>query len=385
MDTVPERVKPRTREVARWLSPLAVVVVVGAIYFPLTTRFLQGQGDFANHIERAENLTRGVLDVPHILFHTLVAAGIVGGADARDAALVVTLSLQIAASLAVLWYLRVYTTAGPIVATVLAILVLAAGPVTTPADRGLFMLGYFLPNAIHNPTVIAGKVFIPFLLAIGTSAIGWTTRPWIRGSMAAPMVVLAGLAKPHYVSCVTAAAAAASAVRALNGGDVRWRLLGIGLGVPSAAVLGWAQFGTIEFAGGGTAILAPLAVLGRYVPVDLASMLQRLASDIAFPLSVAVLWPATVVRFPPLMLGWAAYGVGLGQALLLAESGSRMFDGNFLWSGHMATFGLMTASAACLAEESSGGRFGCRSVVAWTILLVHVAFWSWWAVHRLNS
>jgi hypothetical protein len=166
---------------------------------------------------------------------------------------------------------------------------------------------------------------------------------------------------------------------------VRWRLLGLGLLAPSAAVLAWAQFGTIEFAGGGTAMLAPFAVLGRYVPVDPVSVAQRLASDIAFPLSVAMLWPTTAFRFPALMLGWAAYAAALGQAYLLAESGARMYDGNFIWSGQMATFGLMTASMAFLAQSTAEQRAGWRSLAAWAVLLVQALYWSRWVIVRVGG
>ena len=374
------------RAAVRWLPVLAIVATVGAIYYPITARHLQGQGDFENHIRRAERLTQGIIDVPHIFFHSLVAAGILGGAEPRDAALAVTVSLQVAASLAVFWFVRSYTPAGPVVAAILAILALAVGPILPPGtDQSLFMLGYFLPNAIHNPTVIAAKPFIPLLLAVGTTAVGWTAEPRIRIWGAAPIVVLAGLAKPHYVSCITAAAAAAAVLRTLRGGRVRWRLLGLGLLAPSTAVLAWAQFGTIEFAGGGTAMLAPFAVLGRYVPVDPVSVAQRLASDIAFPLSVAMLWPTTAFRFPALMLGWAAYAAALGQAYLLAESGARMYDGNFIWSGQMATFGLMTASMAFLAQSTAENRAGWRSLAAWAVLLVQALYWSRWVIVRVGG
>ena len=126
----------------------------------------------------------------------------------------------------------------------------------------------------------------------------------------------------------------------------------------SVAVLIWTVIGTTALAGGGTAVLAPLVVLrsaGDGVSVDVVSIAIRACSDLAFPLAVLVLWPAAR-RFPVLVFAWAAYGIGLGQGLLLAESGDRLHDGNFLWSPRLATFGVMAASARGVKVRGPPGQ-----------------------------
>jgi hypothetical protein len=105
-------------------------------------------------------------------------------------------------------------------------------------------------------------------------------------------------------------------------------------------------------------------------------------SDLAFPLAVLVLWPSAR-RFAPLLIAWAAYGVGLGQALLLAESGPRLPDGNFMWSPQLATFGVMAASAAWLGRSSTAWNW--RAVAAWIVPLLHVAYGAWWINARLAA
>ena len=123
--------------------------------------------------------------------------------------------------------------------------------------------------------------------------------------------------------------------------NVAWRWWGghlvawervVSFAVAAAAILLWTVFGMTTLTGGGTAIIAPLAVLrGADVPVDALSIAARVRSDLAFPIAVILLWPETR-RWPVLVLAWAAYGIGLGQGLLLAESGDRMSAGDFMWS-----------------------------------------------------
>lgn len=156
--------------------------------------------------------------------------------------------------------------------------------------------------------------------------------------------------------------------------------------IAAAAVLVWTVVGTTALAGGGTAIIAPLAVLrswgGADVPVDAWSIVVRACSDLAFPIAVLVLWP-DARRFPSLVLAWAAYGIGFGQGLLLAETGHRMYDGNFLWSAQLATFGVMAASVAWLGRSSV--RCNWRVIVAWSVLLLHVAYGAWWISARIAA
>jgi hypothetical protein len=208
--------------------------------------------------------------------------------------------------------------------------------------------------------------------------------PW-RWTLTAAIVILAGLAKPHYVSCILAATLTCAVLRAANGHAVPWKPLGLGVAFPAVLVVIWAASGNVALAEGGSATFAPLAVLGNYVPVDASSITQRIASDIAFPLTVTAIWPVTVIRFPPMAVAWLAYLVGVGQALLLAETGSRMFDGNFIWSGQLATFGLVTAAAVFLGHVHSEGRASWRVVLPWAILLLHAAYGVGWAWIRFQN
>ena len=294
---------------------------------------------------------------------------------------VVMLGCQVIAAWGVAWLVqRAGASAGIAMCLgVCAVFVAPVLPLAVAADADLYPAGYFLPNALHNPTVIAAKAFVPFLIALGVIASGAASVAWSSVGIAV-IVLLAGLAKPHYVSCLVPVVIAASAWQWWLGRLASWRP-SLSFALASVAVLIWTVIGTT----GGTAVLAPLVVLrsaGDGVSVDVVSIAIRACSDLAFPLAVLVLWPAAR-RFPVLVFAWAAYGIGLGQGLLLAESGDRLHDGNFLWSPQLATFGVMAASAAWVGRSSAPWNW--RAIIAWSVLVLHVAYGAWWISARVES
>jgi hypothetical protein len=294
------------------------------------------------------------------------------------------LAFEVLAAWAVAW-LAERAGAKPAVAAVLGICVVCVGPILPPnvaLDADLYPAGYFLPNAVHSPTVTAAKAFVPFLIQLAAEISGFAAVAWSAAAGIA-LVALGGLAKPHYVSCLVPVVIIAGAWNWWSGRPLPWRRTAAFLAA-AAALLAWTVIGTTMLAGGGTAIIAPLVVLhgwaGQTVPVDLVSIAARILSDLAFPIGVVALWPAAI-RFAPMSIAWSAYGVAMAQALLLAETGHRMYDGNFMWGAQLATFGLMAAAAAWLGRSSV--RWNWRLVPAWALLFAHVAYGVWWIQARV--
>ena len=369
----------------KFLYPVGLIVIVAIGYFPIT-RIMVRQGDFPNHIGRAVALTYGELPVPHILFHALTAVGLMVGLTPAAAATAVTLGFQILAAWGVSWLAqRSGASAG--VAMCLGVCLVCVAPILPleiAVEADVYPAGYFLPNALNNPTVTAAKAFVPFLIELGVMVSGAASVVWSWSSVAV-VIILAGLAKPHYVSCLFPVVVTACAWRWWDGHQVSWGRV-LSFAIATVAVLLWTVFGTTALAGGGTPIIAPLAVLrtwgGVDVPVDALSIAARACSDLAFPIAILVLWP-DARRFPPLLLAWAAYGIGLGQGLLLAEAGPRMTDANFMWSPQLATFGVMAASAAWLGRSSA--QWNWRVIAAWSFLVLHVAYGAWLISARIAA
>jgi hypothetical protein len=343
------------------------------------------QGDFPYHIGYTVALTQGELKVPHFLFHTVTAEGIFFGLTPRAAALVVTLGFQALAAWGVAWMAR-RAGASPLTAMCLGIAAVCISPILpleVAADGALYQIGYFLPNPLHSPTATAGKAFVPFLIEVGATLSSAAPVSWSWPGVAA-IVLIAGLAKPHYVSCVLPVVVVACAWAWWRDRQVPWKRVAAFVAA-AVAVLLWTVVGTPALTPtGGTATIAPFAALrtasDNQLPVDALSLAARACSDLVFPIGVLALWPEAR-RFPPLLLAWAAYAVGLGQAFLLAETGSRLTDGNFLWSAQLATFGVMAASAAWLGRSSA--RLDWRVIAAWSLLMLHVAYGLWWITARV--
>jgi hypothetical protein len=364
----------------------ATLGLTTAGWFGFIAAAMVREGDYQWHVAAAADLTSGVVRVPHLLFHLVVAALVVVGAAPPTAAVAATVLFQVAGAFTVAWFIRMAApAAAPPVVALLALAVMLAGPMLPPGtDRDLAMVGYFLPNAIHNPTVIAAKPFVPLLLSLAAVASGATGVPGWTLARGALVTVLAALAKPHYVSCIVPAAAVFAVVRALVGRMVRWRLLVLGLCLPAVLALAATYAIVRAMPGDASVSIAPLAVLRLYVPTDPLAILQRTASDIAFPAFVILCWPAVVKRGPWLLLAWAAYGLALTQAYLLAETGPRLADGNFLWSPQLATFGLLASHAAVLPwMRPVDGRAPWRLVVAATLLGLHAIYGIWFVLGRV--
>ena len=57
--------------------------------------------------------------------------------------------------------------------------------------------------------------------------------------------------------------------------------------------------------------------------------------------------------------------------------------GIFLWSPQLATFGVMAASAAWVGRSSA--PWNCRAIIAWSVLVLHVAYGAWWISARVEA
>ena len=57
--------------------------------------------------------------------------------------------------------------------------------------------------------------------------------------------------------------------------------------------------------------------------------------------------------------------------------------GIFLWSPQLATFGVMAASAAWVGRSSAPWNW--RAIIAWSVLVLHVAYGAWWISPRVEA
>jgi hypothetical protein len=120
--------------------------------------------------------------------------------------------------------------------------------------------------------------------------------------------------------------------------------------------------------------LAPLRVVFHYTRHSVPLVGLKLLLSALFPLAVAAAFGRTALRDPMLRLAWLGFAAGAFYAYGLAESGRRLVDGNFLWSGQVSLLVLFVASARWLVAHlsSARGRVSLRVVVCGTVLSLHV-------------
>ena len=95
--------------------------------------------------------------------------------------------------------------------------------------------------------------------------------------------------------------------------------------------------------------------------------------SIAFPLAVAVCSLKELCKDKKYFFGWLMTGIGFLEALLLAETGSRSRDGNFLWGYSFAIFYIFVLSFVKWLERDrksvlqKTAFFGCGAVLVYQV------------------
>ena len=87
--------------------------------------------------------------------------------------------------------------------------------------------------------------------------------------------------------------------------------------------------------------------------------------SIAFPLAVLVCTVKEVFKDKNYFFAWMMTGIGFLEALLLAETGSRANDGNFLWGYSFAIFYIFAVSFGKWRELCSAGFKGDAGLKIW--------------------
>jgi hypothetical protein len=230
--------------------------------------------------------------------------------------------------------------------------------------------GDISPNVWHNPTGVFAMPFCLLLFHLGWRAL---QAPGLASMAAAgAAIVLSLLAKPNYVLAFGPCFAIAAFIGWFQGVQAGRLTLAKAVGQAAAAfgpglVVLWLQFrnafGDASSNGSGL-IVAPFLAWGMLSKSILFSILLSLA----FPLSVAALYPRRVMRDRQLAFAWAVSAVAVTQFALLTETGERLGHGNFRWGCVLANQVLFVVSCEfLLSEPASRSR-----AVAFLVLWLHV-------------
>jgi hypothetical protein len=363
----------------------AVVIsclLAGAIYLPIIMRFTTVAYDYIVHIGlTAKLINDGDISTPHFLLHLAVAAlSSITPAGVRDATVILLLTAVIATAFLVSRSL-VNDLASPLLIPCLTTALLLAAPVAIlfPVDKHLY-LGYISTNVLHNPTIILLKplALLSFCYAAGSFDNNrvWSGYSWLP---CAVTTIACALTKPNFTICILPALALMVIQRLYKKEPFNLRLLLFGFFLPAIIILALQFRMTYSssqlqgvYAGSSHIIFAPLVVMKSFSSWLPAKFLLSLV----FPLTLLLCYFRAAIRDTGLQLGWLAFLCGAAFTYLLAESGPRLFQGNFTWSGQITLFILFVYSVRFLFREKGGGGNSDRNrfYLCNAALLVHFCF-----------
>ncbi len=378
--------RPAVRTAA---PPVAAAVAMGSAALfglawgrPLMLQMM-GDVDFPFHIEAARQFAAdGVVTMPHFLLQVLLGSLLATGlfASPAQAGVVFFCAVYAATGGLICWYVaRGGATVGELlVSVVLAGAIMLSAPILPRGEPSLFLIGYFPPNAYHNPTMLVAKPLLVLALSSAVAALARRGTPArAEAALLATPIVLLGLAKPNYLACLVPVLLVGAAWSTMKGRGVSW----LRVGAVCAAAVGtlastFLLYRSEELGFDTSVIVAPFRVIAVYAPVDPLTIVLSLSASLAFPLAVTAMWPRGAMQDLGMRIAWGGAAVALFVSYFLAEGGTRLDHGNFLWTGQMGVFVLFVAAAGFVRGRLQLGSpsvlmFG-RALALGVILLFHV-------------
>jgi hypothetical protein len=329
---------------------VGVLLVAAVLFFlPLFWSLSQQFTDYGAHIEFTQTmLRRGGTSLSHFVFQYGVALFYQLGLSFIGAATVLSLIAIVATASLIFVILR--RESQPWLAALVTFGLLVIGPlsIVTLPEKELY-LGYMTPNAYHNPTLVLLKPVALALLMLAVRAFdrGVDSPRWGLVGAAALLSVLSCLTKPSFQICFLPGLGFLTALAIVRREEVDLRLCVLGVAVPSFLTLGWQYSTSFDQVQTSEIFLAPFRVINLLAD----RTFLKFVLSVGFPALVTAFFFREAVRDKLLMIAWATAAFGFTYAYSLAETGTRLSHGNFLWSGYISVFVLYVACVPILLRE----------------------------------
>jgi len=336
----------------------------------------------------------GTITTPHFIYPMLVAVASMIlpslSYTILGAGIVLFFQLLLADVLWKCWNEVIPKSTWKLLAVALTLAVLTVAPVNlfTMSKHDMYF-GYIGITVYHNPTIaicrpIALMHFVMF--AKGLTGQKVTTRQIMYCFVT---IVLATLMKPNYATVIVPVAALYCVVPIYRKDYREFRFIATGTLLPGILVLGW-QFLFTYTSGSGDMgqshiIFAPLVVYANRS----VHLFPKFILSTVFPLSVLMLYGKQVIKDRYCLMGILMFIAGAAQAYLLAESGSRMYDGNFLWSAQLGLFLWFFVSMRFVImrfiKEPTTRHWSPGSIIVGVAFALHLTSGIMWYVHETLS
>jgi hypothetical protein len=352
-------------------SPTRLALVVVCVALAALQAAYQAYGahkrdDYDIHLEVIEALRRGEVVFPHFAFHLVVAlASLV--VPVRCAVIAVMALANGATGLLTLRALNDREEGKPR-AALLVIGLLLCAPINLLTFPKLYF-GYLQTVTYHNPTVNALKPLALALFLLIEGRLLALARPIDRRALItlAALTLVSTMTKPSYALALVPALVIYGLLRLQSIDRQSYSRALFAIAACSGTAIAW-QFVFLFHThnkGEGVAF-APFQLIHLYEPSVLRFALKALAS-IAFPLTIAILRRRDRSD-EPLALAWITFATAMAWFVLLTETGTRSFHGNFIWGVQIALFILFVVSARAWMRFD-----GWRARIGGFVLTLHIA------------
>lgn len=351
----------------QWFWPTLIVGVLSSVlmYPVVPAQMSLHLSDYSIHILFAQNMeATGTIQTPHFLWHLLVISlHKTTNVSPNVSALIVTLLLYFLLGSVIAGGIvssGVFGITQPkdvaiIVATTLALIFVAPIAFLSPLDRHLYF-GYFGINVYHNPTMALLKpiALLSVLLILRAS----------RSKQVAPLdlfvasfvSIAAALSKPNYSLILLPAIFVFAIYTYIKDKNISFIYYSASVIVSTCGIIAWQYLFTYSTGSSSSLVLAPFDVMSHFSNY----LALKFLASFAFPLLVTCLYRRQVMHDKGMILAWLLALVGAVLTYLFAETGSRRYDGNFLWSGQIGLFILFVISTVFvlvqIKEDNQGGK-----------------------------
>ena len=367
----------KDRVVVVWLGVVIGILTVVAIYEQVFGSHTTDITDIYDHLLVIKDMSpHGPWNL-YSLFFLLVYALSFGSKDyivlALTGTAVITASV-IAKGILSYFVLR-RVTPNKILAALLSLALIVVMSLPNWWKPEQLYLDKIVPTIWFNSTAM---LTMPFAIWLFFAAIKWFKKDTISNFVWVCLSsLLSVLTKPNYILAFLPVLGLVALVQAAfrrNRSGFRNLLLLIGLSalvggilyIQSTEPVSSGPFGNPNASEESVHIaFAPFGVWRLYSPNIPVSLLL----SVAFPLGVILLYYQEVKTDVSVLLAWGVFLVATAQYALLAETGERFADANWIWASNIAMYLLFLVSTVVLLAQPRSKRFYFLG----SLLALHVA------------
>jgi len=348
----------KSKHLTHLIAYVALLAICIAIFEPLISTLSANAYDYVVHLKWASEMEESQkLILPHPLYHLLsiLAKKLFFISYAQSSTIVIVLSIFF---LSALNYKILTENAPAIIAILFSVCLLLVTPLQLffPIDQHLYF-GYIGISIYHSPTMLLLKPLslLAFCYAL-KSANSTSNNDLSSGIALALSLFFCGISKPNFLIIVLPAFVLFLLVTHRLKPVLTNKYIYLSFFLPIFTVLGLQFFQTFFFqdlsqATGSTEshiVVLPFETMAHYSNF----LFQKLILSIAFPLLVFLCYPRSFIQDKAVILSSCCLFMGLVLTYFFAESGSRMYDGNFWWSGQMGLYLVFLFSVAFLFKNT---------------------------------